>query len=216
MSTSELWHVKLSEGCVVEMTLDEIDTAFNAGRIRASTSVLAPGDFRWTTLGEAAGLDDEPEPPPYSVAPVAADVTPSPPLVDFEAPTELVAGGAPRRRSGFARALAVTALFGTLIAVGVAGGAYAAGPKEFEETVASVRDRITHRSASVSAPARAAAVAPPPPVQAAPPPPVVAKVEPAPQPTLTTAPSVGVDALPDAKAAAKGKKTAAPPKAKRK
>ena len=59
MSDPDLWHVKLSEGCVVDMTLDEIDTAFNAGRISARTSVMPPGDFRWTTLGDAAGLEDE-------------------------------------------------------------------------------------------------------------------------------------------------------------
>ena len=40
MSDHELWQVKLSEGCVIEMTLDEIDTAFNAGRIYASTFVM--------------------------------------------------------------------------------------------------------------------------------------------------------------------------------
>lgn len=218
MSTSDLWHVKLSEGCVVEMTLDEIDTAFNAGRIKASTSVLAPGDFRWTTLGEAAGLEDEPEPAPYSIAPVAADVTPPPPLVDEAAPVGSGRGAArPRRRGVVGRVASVSALFAVLVAAGMAGGAYAAGPAEFKARVSSLRERLTH------APAGAAAVAAPPPGEAAPPPPVTAAPlreapapvaapvapSPAPQPSLTTAASVAVDSLPDAKAV-KSKKAAAP------
>ncbi len=225
MSTSDLWHVKLSEGCVVEMTLDEVDTAFNAGRIHAGTSVLAPGDFRWTTLGEAAGLEDdrETEPVPYSIAPVAADVTPAPPMIDFEAPTEVAPDAiVPRRRAGrtIARAIGVTALFAVLIAAGMVGGAYAAGPSELASRVTMLRERLGH-----APPRAAAAVAAPPPAQAAPPAPVTAAApEPAPAPppqasVTTTAPAtatVGVDALPDAKAAAKAKKKSAAPKTKRK
>ena len=219
MGTSDLWHVKLSEGCVVEMTLDEIDTAFNAGRIHAGTSVLAPGDFRWTTLGEAAGLGDEPEPAPYSIAPVAADVTPAPPMIDFEAATEIAPDavvGAPRRRGLAAKALGVTALFAVLVAAGMTGGAYAAGPAEFKAKVASVRERLTH------AEPRAAAVAAPPPVEKAPPPPPVVatpsrEIANAPaQPAVTAAASVSVDTLPDAKPVAKGKKAAPAKTTKRK
>src|SRR5688572_19715716 len=90
MSDQELWQVKLSEGCVIDMTLDEIDTAFNAGRIQASTLVMPPGDMRWTTLGAAAGLEDEREEAPYSIAPIAADIAPPvgsfgyPPVPDFD------------------------------------------------------------------------------------------------------------------------------------
>lgn len=55
------------------MSIDELDRAFDAGFIHSRTNVLAPGSFKWTTLGEAAGLEDE---PPYveqtpSLAPMA-------------------------------------------------------------------------------------------------------------------------------------------------
>jgi hypothetical protein len=211
MSDHDLWHVKLSEGCVVEMTLDEIDTAFNAGRINAATAVMAPGDFRWRTLGEAAGLEDEvleiePEPAPYSIAPVAADVTPPPPSVDmdaFEVDVELAtAAGLPQKRGMFGKVVGGTAFFGCIIALGVVGGAYAARPVEFKAKVASVRDRITH------APAQTVAVAtpapPPPPVQSSreipPPPPAVA----APIPTMQASTGgTSVASLPDAKASKK-------------
>lgn len=205
MSDHDLWQVKLSEGCVVDMTLDEIDTAFNAGRITARTSVLPPGDFRWTTLGEAAGLEDEereeratmPAPyssAPYSIAPVAADiadVTPPPPMFDLGSDdgidVDLASNaGLPRKRSGgvFGKVVGVTALFAVLIAAGVGGGAYAARPVEFKAKVASVKARFAK---GTSAPNAAAAAQPPPPVvqssrEIPPPPPVVETAAPAPAP----------------------------------
>jgi hypothetical protein len=71
---NELWRVQLGTGEVRMMTIDELDRAFDAGFIHSRTNVLAPGSFKWTTLGEAAGLEDEP--PPYveqtpSLAPMA-------------------------------------------------------------------------------------------------------------------------------------------------
>lgn len=179
--SDDLWHVKLSEDCVLEMTLDEIDTAFHAGRIDAGTAVLAPGDGRWTTLGEAAGLENAPAafvpesvPAPYSVtpsslAPVASDLltpTPAPAVVDLDAlgiePDLLapsVAPPAPRARGGGValKAVGIVAMFAVLIATGAAGGAYAARPTEAREKIASITSRLPR------APMRAAAVAPPPP-----------------------------------------------------
>lgn len=206
MSDQDLWQVKLSEGCVIDMTLDEIDTAFNAGRISARTSVLPPGDFRWTTLGDAAGLEDEdraeeratmPAPyssAPYSIAPVAADiadVTPPPPMFDLGSDDGIDVdleshAGLPKRRKGgvFGKVVGVAALFGVLIAAGVGGGAYAARPAEFKAKVASVKERFTKGAA----PAKAAAAAqPPPPVvqssrEIPPPPPAVEAPAPAPAP----------------------------------
>lgn len=221
MSEHDLWQVKLSEGCVVEMTIDEIDTAFNAGRIKASTSVLAPGDFRWTTLGEAAGLEDEPEPPPYSIAPVAADVTPPPPIVDLAARAP-AAAPAPRRRGSVAKVLGIGALFGVLIGAGIAGGAYAARPAEFRAKLAELRGQPAPASeAEAASPdqAKAAAAAPPPApaeTQAAPPPaePSPAPVAAAPEPAAaaaaaapTTQGTTSVNSLPDAPAKATKRKT---------
>jgi hypothetical protein len=219
MSDHDLWHVKLSEGCVVEMTLDEIDTAFNAGRISARTSVMPPGDFRWTTLGDAAGLEDDPqedratEPAPYSIAPVAyeTDATPQPPLYDLSDGIDVDLesnAGLPRKRKGvFGKVVGVTALFAVLIAAGVGGGAYAARPVEFKAKVASVKDRFTKGS---SAPKAAAAAQPPPPVQSSreipPPPPAAETAAPAPVPAPAPTPTMqasssgtSVTNLPDAK-----------------
>lgn len=66
----ELWHVRLSNGEVRTMDVDQLDAGFHAGWISATTPVLAPGESEWTTLARAAGLE-EPEPAPYSIAPVA-------------------------------------------------------------------------------------------------------------------------------------------------
>lgn len=228
MSDQDLWQVKLSEGCVVDMTLDEIDTAFNAGRISARTSVMPPGDFRWTTLGDAAGLEDEApaaqvDAAPYSIAPVAyeMDATPQPPLYDLGDGIDVDLesnAGLPRKRKGgaFGKVVGVTALFAVLIAAGVGGGAYAARPVEFKAKVASVKERFTK---GASAPKAAAAAQPPPPVvqssrEIPPPPPAVeptALAAPAPAPSTPPTPTMhasssgtSVANLPDAK----GKKSA--------
>jgi hypothetical protein len=207
------------------MTLDEIETAFNAGRIGASSSVLPPGDFRWTTLGEAAGLDDDAgryeEPAvPYSIAPLAMDTGSGAPFEDaMDVDFESAAGLPPKKKSGgiFGKVVGVGLLFAVLIGAGIGGGAYAARPAEFKAKVATLRDRITHRGAE---PVAAAAPAPPPAKEAAPPPqaaPVAppppattAAPAPSPQPTVaaaslpTTSTTTSVNSLPDAK----GKKTA--------
>lgn len=241
MSDHDLWHVKLSEGCVVEMTLDEIDTAFNAGRIGARTSVMPPGDFRWTTLGDAAGLEDEERPTlpspqidaaPYSIAPVAADVTPPPPMFDLGSDDGIDVdlesnAGLPRKRSGgaFGKVVGVVAVFAVLIAAGIGGGAYAARPAEFKAKVASVKDRFSKGSSA----SKAAAVAqPPPPVQSSreiPPPPPAAETAAAPAPPTPPTPTMqasssgtSVTSLPDAKGgkkAAPAKKTAERPSGKK-
>lgn len=213
MSDHDLWNVKLSEGCVVEMTLDEIDTAFNAGRISARTSVMPPGDFRWTTLGEAAGLEDddrETMPAPYSIAPVAADITPSPPFVEmdsaFDIDVELASNaGLPKKGSGvFGKVVGIGVFFVVLIGAGVGGGAYAARPAELKAKVSALKERFSH-----SSPSQAAAAQPPPPVQLAPPPPPVVQSSreiPPPPPAVEAAPvtptstaTMSVSNLPDAK-----------------
>lgn len=233
MSDQDLWQVKLSEGCVIDMTLDEIDTAFNAGRITAGTSVLPPGDFRWTTLGDAAGLadDDRPTEPsahleaaPYSIAPVAADVTPPPPMFDYGSDAGIDVdlesnAGLPRKRSGgvFGKVVGVAALFTVLIAAGVGGGAYAARPAEFKAKVASVKERIT-KGTSSSAKA-AAAAQPPPPAQtqvAPPPPPVPPSREIPPPPAAAAEPAAAPAPIPTMHASASGTSVSSLPDAKAK
>jgi hypothetical protein len=58
---AELWHVQLPTGEVRAMTLDELDAAFQNGRVHAGTYVFEEKTNQWATLGEVAGLDmDEP------------------------------------------------------------------------------------------------------------------------------------------------------------
>jgi hypothetical protein len=55
----ELWYVKLGNGDVHRVTIDQLDGAFQAGHIDENTMVLAAGASQWTKLGEIAGLDDD-------------------------------------------------------------------------------------------------------------------------------------------------------------
>jgi outer membrane biosynthesis protein TonB len=69
-SNADLFYVKLADGDVHRVSLDQLDDAFQAGHIDASTMVLASGADRWTTLGDLAGIDDA------EAAPVAVQVIP--------------------------------------------------------------------------------------------------------------------------------------------
>lgn len=52
--------VKLESGNVLVMSPDELDEAFESGRIGERTPVLAPGGSSWTTIARLAGFDDDP------------------------------------------------------------------------------------------------------------------------------------------------------------
>jgi hypothetical protein len=72
----ELWYVKLANGDVHRVTLDQLDVAFQAGHIDETTMVLA-GDASegtaWSSLGQLLGLDEAAPPTPeVKPAPVAA------------------------------------------------------------------------------------------------------------------------------------------------
>jgi hypothetical protein len=66
-----LWYVKTPDGDVHRVTLDQLDEAFQAGRIDENVMVLAAGATKWAKLGALAGLDE----PPASV-PVASSIRP--------------------------------------------------------------------------------------------------------------------------------------------
>ncbi|HXX65576.1 MAG TPA: hypothetical protein VEK07_00225 [Polyangiaceae bacterium] len=57
--TGDSWYVKLSDGDVHRVTLDQLDEAFQAGHIDGNTMVLASGATQWTKLGALAGIDDD-------------------------------------------------------------------------------------------------------------------------------------------------------------
>jgi|HubBroStandDraft_1064217.scaffolds.fasta_scaffold73230_2 hypothetical protein len=67
--SGETWYVKLANGDVHHVTIDQLDWAFEQGHIDANTLVLSEEATGWSRLGDVAGLD---EAPPTSVAPAAA------------------------------------------------------------------------------------------------------------------------------------------------
>jgi hypothetical protein len=76
--TLDLWYVKLPNGDVHRVTLDQLDGAFQGGRIDGRTMVMpanADAGTSWTSLSQLLGLDDEPAaaaPAAVIAAPVAA------------------------------------------------------------------------------------------------------------------------------------------------
>ncbi len=85
-SSEDLWYVKLADGDVHRVTLDQLDEAFQAGHIDAETMVLASGSSNWSKLGLLLGLDEEEievgapapaaPPDPVAVAPPASAYSP--------------------------------------------------------------------------------------------------------------------------------------------
>jgi hypothetical protein len=70
----ELWYVQMDSGELRELTLDELDEAFNAGLLHENTYVMEVGGTEWQTLADVAGLNEEepPAPPAPAYAPQAA------------------------------------------------------------------------------------------------------------------------------------------------
>ncbi len=89
----DLWYVKLPNGDVHRATLDQIEQAFEAGHVDGKTMVLATGETEWKTLGELAGLDDQPAEATPAAPPVQArvpvqSVTPTPAFATSYAPPQ--------------------------------------------------------------------------------------------------------------------------------
>jgi hypothetical protein len=59
MGSSDLWYVKLPSGDVHRVTLDQLDDAFQAGRVDGRAQVMGACTERWMTLAEILG-DEEP------------------------------------------------------------------------------------------------------------------------------------------------------------
>ncbi|MEO8876945.1 MAG: hypothetical protein ABI461_15225 [Polyangiaceae bacterium] len=81
---SDLWHVQLASGDLEAMTLDQLDEAFNGGRIDESTMVLQGGAIKWSRLGEILGEEDGDAVPDVA----APSVAPAAPLASFDSPLE--------------------------------------------------------------------------------------------------------------------------------
>jgi hypothetical protein len=78
MHDDEMWLVKLDDGHVRTMTLEELDAAFQRDEIHERTMICRDGGDRWITLAEELGLESPPPPSAPrstspSVLPVVAD-----------------------------------------------------------------------------------------------------------------------------------------------
>jgi hypothetical protein len=77
MHEDDMWLVKLDDGHVRSMTLDQLDAAFQRDEIHERTMICRDGGDRWITLAEELGLESPPPAPRStspSVLPVVADV----------------------------------------------------------------------------------------------------------------------------------------------
>lgn len=162
-SSSELWRVLASSGEQV-MTLEELDKAFDAGQIDASTLVCAPGSLQFGRLGALAGLDADAA---GIEVEVEVDFDAGPPLrvpSDAVAVTELAAP-AFRRRWSFRQLLAVPALAGVI--VGIVFATHASASSEVAVPPSSEARAELSAPVRISPPAQSSPVSPPPSEQAA-------------------------------------------------
>ena len=83
MSVDGMWYVKLADGDVDRVTLDQLDEAFQNGQVDENSMVLADGADQWMKLADLLGLSEAAAPAPAAVAqPVARQPPVSmPPLV---------------------------------------------------------------------------------------------------------------------------------------
>ncbi|MGA7120573.1 MAG: hypothetical protein WBY94_10770, partial [Polyangiaceae bacterium] len=81
MSVDGMWYVKLADGDVERVTLDQLDDAFQNGRVDENSMVLADGSDKWMKLADLLGLSDGAAPPAPQAKPAVmqAPVT-MPPL----------------------------------------------------------------------------------------------------------------------------------------
>jgi len=88
-SNADLFYVKLADGDVHRVSLDQLDDAFQAGHIDATTMVLASGADRWTTLGDLAGInDDDADDEAVAIQVIAQSAPPMPSSVAPPSPSQ--------------------------------------------------------------------------------------------------------------------------------
>lgn len=193
MSSSDRWYVKTPDGDVEIMTLDEIDEAFNAGRIDENVMVL-PGDgSRWTRLGEIAGLDSPAAPSP-AFAGVPASLRP----VSIHTEEDLEA---PFARKKGRSAIAFGAVVAVVVVVGAGFVVKNSGLLRHASSGDDTASAAIGTAAAMATPPAPAPSPSPSPVIAAPPPPPA-------QPVVAAAstPSSSDDAKPPSKSAKGAKK----------
>jgi hypothetical protein len=202
MSGAEnLWYVKTPDGDVHRVTLDQLDEAFQAGRIDENVMVLAAGATKWAKLGELAGLD---EPAPTPTTHVYTPMPPSLRPVSMDLSLDIDDENVFQKKSR--KGLAVGVCLGILA---VFGGILVANRSHFAGSFGSSNDSA---AAAVAAPAT-----PPPATPAAAPAPAPSPVAAAaPAPAATTQPADKLSEEQKAKLAAADKALEAKGKARKK
>jgi hypothetical protein len=164
-----LWYVKTPDGDVHRVTLDQLDEAFQAGRIDENVMVLAAGESKWAKLGDLAGLDSTPPPPPAAM-PFAMPSSLRPVSMDLSLDVDENAFKKKSRKGVvIAATLGIVAVFGGIL---FANRVHIGG---------SSGDTTLAAAAPAPPPPPATTAAPPP----APPPPPVTATQPAPSATDT-------------------------------
>ena len=86
MHDDDMWLVKLDDGHVRSMTLDELDAAFQKDEIHERTMICRDGGDRWITLAEELGIEaPAPSVPPPSMPPPSAPRSTSPSVLPMVA-----------------------------------------------------------------------------------------------------------------------------------
>jgi hypothetical protein len=89
MSVENQWHVRLPNGNVITVSLDDLDAAFQRGDVTEETLVFRQGMKEWLPLGQAAGLDDEEDTSQDAPAHVAHSQVGPQPFVPVSAPSSM-------------------------------------------------------------------------------------------------------------------------------
>jgi hypothetical protein len=195
MNAPDIWHVKLENGEVKILTLDQLDAGYKDGWIRGRTPVLAAGALRWSPLRDVAGLDPSGpwEAMPESVAPQAIDIDFGNDLDSKEIPNELRP-----KRTGLK-------VFGVLVVLCAIGGIGFAATRA-TGLVTSAKTFITsHMPGKAAAPVAAAPAKVEAPKPPEPPPQATAPVPAPPQTAAGPMATMNVSTLPSATPAKKGK-----------
>lgn len=90
VAPEEAWHVAVAPDDVKVVSLEQLDDMFRLSLVDAETRVWQPGMSEWVTLGEVAGLEEAPPPPPKRTYPAPPSPRPAPP------PPQRLAPPAPR------------------------------------------------------------------------------------------------------------------------
>ncbi len=91
MSVDGMWYVKLADGDVDRVTLDQLDEAFQKGQVDENSMVLADGAEQWMKLADLLGLSEPAAPAAAAqAAPLPASMPPLPPGVARTLPPPIV------------------------------------------------------------------------------------------------------------------------------